>query len=117
MIICSALPAEIQAAYVTLGWYKAMWEAQAEPDSEDMEWDELSAEQQTAAAALGYDKGTNRTVPLSFGFGFHAFWLVSHLLATLRFFSLLNLQNHGTNATATNDDVVVAIKAGYLARP
>jgi hypothetical protein len=55
---CSALPAEIQAAYVTLGWYKAMWEAQAEPDSEDMEWDELSAEQQTAAAALGYDKGT-----------------------------------------------------------
>jgi hypothetical protein len=55
---CSDLPAEIQAAYVTLGWYKAMWEAQAEPDSEDLEWDDLSQDQQAAASKLGYDKGT-----------------------------------------------------------
>jgi hypothetical protein len=56
-IFCSDLPAEIQAAYVTLGWYKAMWEAQAEPDSEDLEWDDLSPDQQAAASKLGYDKG------------------------------------------------------------
>lgn len=58
-MIFSELPADIQAAYVTLGWTKSIWDAEGEPDSEDLDWDELSSEQQAAAKKLGYNKGTN----------------------------------------------------------
>lgn len=35
-----------------------MWDNDKEPDTEDMDWEELSKEQQKAAEVLGYNKKT-----------------------------------------------------------
>jgi len=51
------LPAEIQAAYTTLGYNETSWdEGYLTPDSEYMLWTQLSAEMQQAALVIGYTR-------------------------------------------------------------
>ena len=52
------LPADIKAAFKTLGYTKTLWKHDKEPDTSNYDYDELTESQKTAAAKIGYTKET-----------------------------------------------------------
>ena len=46
----------MKAALVILGYTEALWQADKEPEANDEDFDDLTADQQSAAVFLGYDK-------------------------------------------------------------
>jgi hypothetical protein len=50
------LPKEIQEAARVLGFTKALWDNDEEPEECDEYWRDLTPEQQAAAKKLGYDE-------------------------------------------------------------
>ncbi len=47
-----------QAAWMTLGWNKRLWDSGGDSASSDKDWSELSPQEQAAARALGYSQQT-----------------------------------------------------------
>ena len=52
------LPADIKAAFKTLGYTRQIWKKDKEPEVSDYDYDELTQEQKDAAATIGYTKKT-----------------------------------------------------------
>ena len=46
----------VQAAASVLGYTKDLWDKEMEPPASELEWNQMSAEQQEAAGVIGYDQ-------------------------------------------------------------
>jgi len=46
----------VKAALAVLGYTETLWQADKEPEANDEDFDDLTADQQSAAVFLGYDK-------------------------------------------------------------